>query len=154
MSILAGKESESGGKYAALDQLCQIFVNAASPRKDYMRDYMRERYHKKRQDLIKRLGGKCSRCGSKLNLQIDHKDSNKKKFRAADVHSVADSLVEQEIGNLQLLCRNCHKKKTDKSWDYSTPKPKHGTLWMYRRHGCRCKKCVDAYKKKRKEERD
>jgi 5-methylcytosine-specific restriction endonuclease McrA len=111
-----------------------------------MRDYMRNRYHNKRQALIKELGGKCKSCGAVKDLQIDHIDSSKKSFRAADVHSIADARVKEEIKNFQLLCGKCHKEKTNKAWDHSVPKPRHGTYWMRRRHGCRCDKCEKAYK--------
>ena len=119
-----------------------------------MRDYMAKRYHSKRKALIEELGGKCNSCGSKKDLHIDHKDSKKKTFRAADVHSVSDARVQEEKKNFQLLCGKCHKKKTHEEWDYSTPKPRCGTYWMYRRHGCRCDECKVAYKDKMKEWRE
>ena len=131
----------------------EIFLEAASSRADYMREYMANRYHAKRQEIIDRLGGKCIRCGSKGPLHLDHIDKKKKKMRAADLHSVNDKDFESEVKNLQLLCTDCHKAKTNESWDYGSnvPKPHHG-YWFYRR-GCRCDKCVKDYKKKQKEYR-
>jgi len=133
-----------------------LFAEAAShPRADYMRGYMRDRYHNKRQSIIDRLGGECSRCGTKSGpWHLDHIDKKKKTMRASDLHSVNDQKFEEEVKNLQLLCEKCHREKTKESWDYSTPKPRHGTYWMYRRHGCRCPKCVKAYKEKQKEWRE
>jgi len=72
-------------------------------------------------------------------------------MRAADIHSANDKKVKEEIKNIQLLCDECHKKKTKDSWDYSTNKPTHGTYWMYRKHGCRCPACTKAYKEKKQE---
>jgi 5-methylcytosine-specific restriction endonuclease McrA len=134
-------------KYASL------FAEAAGhPRANYMREYMKNRYHSKRNSVIDRLGGKCSRCGTtKGPWHLDHKNKKKKTMRASDLHSVNDKKFEQEIKNLQLLCEKCHREKTKESWDYSTPKPRHGTYWMYRKHGCRCPRCVKAYKEKQKE---
>ncbi|MFA5758913.1 MAG: HNH endonuclease [Clostridia bacterium] len=115
---------------------------------------MKNRYHSKRNSIMDRLGGKCSRCGTNDGpFHLDHIDKSKKTMRAADLHSVNDQRFEEEIKNLQLLCEHCHKDKTKESWDYSTPKTKHG-YWMYRKYGCRCKKCVEDYKAKQKEWRE
>jgi hypothetical protein len=117
---------------------------------------MRDRYHRVRQDIIKQLGGKCVNCGSKKDLHFDHIDKKKKSFRAADIHSVSDKRLKKEIKNIQLLCPDCHKEKTKEAWDFGSnaPRPTHGTYWMYRKHGCRCDKCVAAYKEKNKEWND
>jgi 5-methylcytosine-specific restriction endonuclease McrA len=134
--------------YESLLYKCALYAEATGERNEYMRDYMADRYHAKRQAIIDRLGGKCKSCGAKDHLHIDHKDRKKKTFRAADIHSVSDEKVEKEIPNLQLLCNKCHKKKTHDAWDYSpnTPKPRHGTVWMYRKYDCRCPKCIKAYR--------
>lgn len=135
-----------------LSKYASIFLEASHPRTDYMREYMKNRYHNKRSEIINRLGGKCIRCGSKKGpLHLDHKNKKNKTMRASDLHSVNDKKFEEEIKNLQLLCEKCHKEKTKESWDYSTPKPRHGTYWMYRKHKCRCPKCSKAYKEKQKE---
>lgn len=132
-----------------------LVVTAGHPRADYMREYMKNRYHSKRKSIVDRLGGKCSRCGVKGKkgspLHLDHKDKKKKKMRAADLHSVNDKRFEDEIKHLQLLCPKCHKEKTNEAWDYSTKKPRHGTYWMARKYKCKCKKCQKAYKEKQKE---
>ena len=129
----------------------EIFLEAASSRADYMREYMANRYHSKRQEIIDRLGGKCARCGSMGPLHLDHIDKKKKKNRAADLHSVNDKDFEREVKNLQLLCTDCHKAKTNEAWDYGSNVPKaHHGYWSYRK-GCRCDKCVKDYKKKQKE---
>lgn len=130
---------------------------AAHPRADYMREYMKNRYRSKRQEIIDRLGGKCSRCGSTDGpLHLDHIDKKKKTMRAADMHSVNDKKFEEEIKNLQILCQDCHHDKSREAWDYSdrTPRATHGTYWMARRYKCKCPKCQKAYKKKLKEWRD
>ena len=136
-------------------KLAELFAEAAGCRKEYMRQYMAKRYHDKMNTLRQLLGGKCKMCGDKKGpFHIDHKDSKKKTMRAADVHSTADSKVKEEMKNFQLLCTKCHKKKTHDEWDYSVPKPRCGTYWMYRRHGCRCDSCCKAYKDKMKEYRE
>lgn len=134
-------------------KLASLLVDAS--RNDYMKDYMRNRYHQRRQKAIEELGGKCARCGIKnVPFHLDHIEAKKKKMRASDIHSTNDKAVENEMKNLQLLCEECHKDKTKESWDYSTPKSKHGTYWMYRKYKCRCEKCTKAYKDKLKEWRN
>ena len=128
-----------------LEKLASIYLEAAE-RNEYQKNLMRERYHSKRQALIAELGGKCSRCGSKKNLQIDHKDRKKKEFRAADVHSVSDERLQKAKKNFQVLCEECHRDKTHESWDYGGNKSQHGSYWRYRKHGCRCKKCTEAFR--------
>lgn len=133
--------------YSKIAYLASIFYKLAGPDAQYMKN----RYHCKRNELKKRLGGRCIHCGSDRNLIFDHIDKRKKTIRMSDVHSVADATVEKELKNIQLLCQDCHKKKTHESWDYSTGKSKHGTYWRYRRHGCRCGRCTKAYKEKNRE---
>ena len=129
-----------------LSTLAALYVEAAVDRKDYMREYMKNRYHEKRNAIISELGGKCVSCGDTDHLHIDHIDADKKTFRASDIHSVSDAKAKKEKENFQLLCETCHKKKTHDAWDYSTPKPTHGTYWNFRAHGCRCDDCTKAYK--------
>lgn len=116
-----------------------------------MREYMKNRYHNSRQRAIQELGGKCVGCGSTKDLQFDHVSRKNKKIRMSDIHSVNDKAVKRELKHVQLLCGDCHKAKTHDSWDYGSNKPKHGTYWMYRKHGCRCKRCEKAYKEKLRE---
>lgn len=131
-----------------------LFAEAAS-RTEYMKEYMKNRYHSTRDKIVEMLGGKCSMCDSTNGpWHFDHKDKSKKTMRASDLHSVNDKRFKKEVKGLQLLCADCHKKKTRESWDYSTPKPKHGTYWFYRKYNCDCSECTEAYKKKQKEWRE
>ena len=139
--------------FECLLKYAQLYSEAANhPRADYMREYMANRYHQKRQEVIDRLGGRCTRCGSKDgNFHLDHKDKSKKTMRASDLHSVNDKRFKSEIKNLQILCEDCHREKTKEAWDYSTPKPSHGTYWFFRKYRCRCPACTKAYQAKQKE---
>ena len=142
--------------FESLLKYAQLYSEAAHhPRADYMRQYMANRYHKKRQEVIDRLGGRCVRCGTREGkFHLDHKNKSKKTMRASDLHSVNDHRFENEIKNLQILCEDCHKAKTHDAWDYSTPRPTHPSYWYYRKYGCRCQACIDAYKEKQKEWRN
>lgn len=133
-----------------LYDLCDNFQKIAKNWKKYMRNYMKNRYHTKREELKKRLGGKCVECGSVKDLHFDHKDKKKKTINLSDVHFVKDELIEKELKNIQLLCNNCHKEKTRKAWDYTHPEAQCGSYWRYRKYKCRCSKCTKAYKEKLK----
>lgn len=133
-------------KYDKLFAYCDFFYKEASSS-----DYMRERYRNKREQVIKELGGKCVSCGSKNKLELDHKDRKKKTMRMADLHSVSDQKLKEELKNIQLLCKPCHDKKSRDSWDFGSPKPSHGTYWMYRKHKCRCDKCIEAFRARHRE---
>lgn len=137
--------------YEDLLKKCAAFERLARSSNEYMREYMRNRYHSKRHKAIQELGGKCSRCGSTKDLQFDHKDQSKKKIRMSDIHSINDKAVKDEMKNVQLLCIKCHDKKSHDAWDFATNKPQHGTYWMYRKHECRCSKCEKAYRETQKE---
>lgn len=140
--------------FPKLLKLAELYSEAAN-RNEYMRQYMAKRYHSKMNSLRELLGNKCKMCGSTDGpFHVDHIDASKKTMRAADVHSTSDSKVKEEMKNFQLLCAPCHKKKTNEEWDYSVPKPRHGTYWMYRKYKCRCDKCSQAYKDKMKEWRE
>lgn len=140
--------------YKDLLKKCARFNRLARSSNEYMRNYMANRYHKKRKEIIDQLGGKCKECGSDKNLHLDHIDKSKKTMRMVDVHSANDKKIQNELKNIQLLCKDCHKAKTKKVWDFSVPKSRHGTYWMYRKHKCRCENCARAYKEKLKEWRE
>lgn len=67
----------------------------------------------RRRELILKLGGCCRSCGSVHQLQMDcicpmgpehHRMSSKDRQRFYE--------AQHDAGNLQLLCRSCHVKKT------------------------------------------
>lgn len=114
-----------------------------------MKDYMLKLYHKKRNNIINYLGGKCAVCGSQINLHIDHIDHNSKKFNLAKIWSYSWEKIVVELDKCHLLCKICHLKKTKtegsltKSWS-TKPRIIHGTYWTYYRHKCRCEQCDKA----------
>lgn len=83
--------------------------------KEQMAVYMLRRYHRRRALAIKQLGGKCLRCSSTINLEIDHKRSSKKKISLGGIlTSGNEELVQKELKKCQLLCKRCHKKKSSR----------------------------------------
>lgn len=111
------------------------------------KDYNLSKYHKRRQELIILLGGKCVRCGSTENLEFDHIDPNTKEYGISAILIHSWKKVLKEIKKCQLLCHACHliKNKIDNG------EARHGSLSMYRHHRCRCDACVNIWNKKCRE---
>jgi 5-methylcytosine-specific restriction endonuclease McrA len=61
--------------------------------------------------LFEHLGNKCCKCGSTLNLEIDHINPSFKTTRQS-ILSVGIERALKECDNLQLLCKECHIKKS------------------------------------------
>lgn len=53
-----------------------------------------------REKALKELGKKCQECGSSENLVVHHKDKNR---------------ANNNIENLEVLCRSCHQSKSRKN---------------------------------------
>ena len=78
----------------------------------------RERDKERKKLLTEMLGGKCVSCGTTENLQFDHIDPTTKSFSIGKRYRCKD--VFEEIKKCQLLCCDCHWKKT--SEDYKQKK--------------------------------
>lgn len=107
---------------------------------EYMRKYMLDRYRKQRLRVIHVLGGKCVKCGSKKNLEIDHKNRRTKSKNVGKAWNHKD--IIDEIEKCQLLCKSCHTLKSIRERGMSVAKGKHGTVSSYKY--CRCDKCRKA----------
>lgn len=105
--------------------------------------YMRKRYHKIRADAVVHLGGRCAKCGSTVDLEIDHVDPKLKTMDVGRLWSASKAKYEAEIQKCQLLCRECHQAKTLVDMGRKSARTEHGTLSAYRY--CRCPECVAAY---------
>jgi hypothetical protein len=63
------------------------------------------------------LGNRCAQCGhdgSTERLEFDHIDPSTKSFGLT--RSASESAFWTEVEKCQLLCRTCHRKKTDEEW--------------------------------------
>lgn len=87
----------------------------------YMNSYMKARYEQRRKNAVAKLGGCCIECGSKENLEFDHKKRKTKTKTIARLSSYSKQKFEEELEKCQLLCFDCHLKKTQKeirnSWN-------------------------------------
>ncbi len=117
--------------------------------KNYMRVYMRERYHRIRAEIIQQLGGKCAICGATDKLEVDHVDGAKKTMRVERITYVSEVRRQKELKNCQLLCDPCHTRKTVKDRGFTYAKGTHGTLSAARY--CRCEECRAAKNKYNRE---
>lgn len=104
-------------------------------------EYFRNRRKERRKRFLALLGGKCVNCGSKDNLHFDHINANKKNFYISRNLNRTDDSIVPEIKKCQLLCEECHKKKTKENGDFADKPARHGTLHMYKKYKCRCNKC-------------
>jgi len=111
-----------------------------------MRRYMLRRYTRKK-DAIKRLGGRCARCGTTRRLEFDHIDASTKSFTIGQMWSCSERRFLAEIAKCQLLCSRCHRIKTKENGDprgggwNRVDNYDHGSGQMYQNDGCRCDDC-------------
>jgi len=73
-----------------------------------------ENYQKMRAALTKLMGGKCLYCGSKDNLEFDHIKPSKIMMRDMSRSKREWHWFDEIVNNnLQLLCHDCNRKKSD-----------------------------------------
>lgn len=109
---------------------------------EYMNNYMKERWRKRRLLAIEKLGGECKECKSKENLQFDHINPSSKTETVAKMSSMSEEKFWNEVNKCQLLCLKCHQAKTLIDLNQSDARNTHGTLSSYRH--CRCELCKKA----------
>lgn len=86
------------------------------------------------------MGGKCVKCDSTANLEIDHKDPKTMKYRLTGRFLTRRAeVVQAELKKCQLLCRKCHWDKTAK--ERGLKRSEHPSVSAYRNYGCRCPGC-------------
>lgn len=110
---------------------------------EYMNNYMKNRYKKRRSEAIDKLGGKCVVCGTTQDLEFDHIEPHTKEITIARASSFSESRWQAEIAKCQLLCHTCHVEKH---------RPEHlcGDVKKYWQ-GCRCNLCKAARNNHHKE---
>lgn len=68
--------------------------------------------NKRRDKWIEDNGGKCVICGSTKDLEIDHIDPSTKEFSINSLWTRKEELRIKELAKCQILCKECHIKKT------------------------------------------
>jgi 5-methylcytosine-specific restriction endonuclease McrA len=77
-----------------------------------MNEYMKARYHARRNKLVSLLGGCCSKCKVTENLELDHFDPTSKYKSMAHLSSASEEIWSEESMKCQLLCADCHLEKS------------------------------------------
>lgn len=103
-----------------------------NPNAEYHKGYQAGWYAGKRAQFL--LGKKCVECGSAKYLEVDHVEKKKKKTHR--IWSRTGEFAEMELKKCQVLCKDCHFKKTARE----NTKGEH-SLSAYKKRGCRCKIC-------------
>jgi hypothetical protein len=101
---------------------------------DKQREYTRKWIAERRRVWLEN-NGPCVKCGSDENLQVDHVDPKLK--ISHKVWSWSEKRRNTELAKCQILCSNCHKKKTKSE----RPESAHGTARRYVKYRCRCEIC-------------
>lgn len=73
-------------------------------RKGYINGY----YHRERAKIIKKLGGKCLKCGRTDNLEIHHIKNGHKEVMSGAGQLMRLTEWKKNIDNLSLLCHEHH----------------------------------------------
>lgn len=110
------------------------------------KEYLNSRYADQQKEFIAYLGGKCYKCGTDSNLEIDHIDWRLKSFSVSKLWAKKQlPKAYAELDKCQLLCTSCHKEKTkvDLSEQF-TKEPVHGTIYSWMKRKCDCEICEIA----------
>lgn len=91
---------------------------------EYMNEYMKRRYKQRRELAMSILGKECAKCGSEVDLQIDHVYWTDKAFNFAKYWNCSKKKFLEELAKCQALCKDCHieKSKVD-LWDQRLQEP-------------------------------
>lgn len=101
-------------------------------------------WRKKRKDkAIQLLGGRCIECGSTDKLEFDHIDPKHCNFRIGSGLTRSWELVRKELLLCQLLCKSCHRRKTNEDNGFNSGN-QHGYHSTYVNTKCRCSLCRKA----------
>src|SRR5690606_6455903 len=82
--------------------------------KEKQREYQRKWVSKRREEYF--ADKACAGCGSKESLELDHIDPKTKKYNPSSLWGMAKDNPNRiaELKKCQILCEECHKKKTSK----------------------------------------
>lgn len=80
----------------------------------------KRRFWKRKKELIKKLGGKCVKCGISDIRVLDINHIDRKKKTKIKYYSWQKRLLqwEKDINGLELLCANCHRVHTWEQMGY------------------------------------
>jgi hypothetical protein len=109
-------------------------------------EYLKRRYSEQREWFVSLLGGRCKRCGTQQQLEIDHIDPSKKKIRLGALFTkktIVAALIEL-VEKCQLLCERCHAQKSAEEAMAKARRFEHGTVYGWMKAKCDCQICTTA----------
>jgi 5-methylcytosine-specific restriction endonuclease McrA len=108
-------------------------------------EYTKKRCREFRVWAIESKGGCCVLCGNAriAELDFDHIDPSTKLFGIAQALSHSQVEWEAELEKCQLLCVECHSRKTAMEQGLLVAQDTHGTLSSYK--NCHCTLCKAAH---------
>lgn len=101
-----------------------------------------KRRKQRREFAFAQLGGKCARCASTTNLELDHIDKSTKLINVSKLWTNREEDFLAELQKCQILCSSCHKIKTNEE---NNEPLGHGTNATYTIRKCRCNLCKEAH---------
>lgn len=107
-------------------------------RKEYILEYQKNWIRKRRTAFFE--GKCCVKCDSAFDLEADHIDPSKKEINISQLWSCCEEKRSKELAKCQVLCKLCHRKKSNKE----ISRPLTHSLTGYHR-GCRCDICKKAH---------
>jgi 5-methylcytosine-specific restriction endonuclease McrA len=117
-------------------------------RKEYIKEYQRNWMKQRRLEWVN-ANGPCKSCGSDENLEVDHIDPSLKRNHVSRLWSCRVEVREKELAKCQVLCYNCHLKKTISEISGTT----HGTYAMRNKYGCSCEICKEYVREDKRKSR-
>ena len=77
------------------------------------------------------MGGKCVKCGTTENLEVDHVNPEDKTLRISSMWLRKHDSIMEELDKCQLLCHDCHKQKTREEKDRVKGRQRNETVTPY-----------------------
>lgn len=106
--------------------------------------YQREWVARRRAEWVE-ANGPCAICGSGADLEVDHIDPSQKEAKISTLWSWDAERRYAELAKCQVLCRLCHRDKTDSELR-AAGELACGTHTGYAHFGCRCSECKSAHR--------
>ena len=82
---------------------------------EYTRAYTKAYYKRKRREVIELLGGRCQKCGTIFDLEIDHINGyngafspNKSRGGYRNLWDAIKLIKAGQVDELKLLCKTCN----------------------------------------------
>ena len=74
--------------------------------------YCVQRWRKRKQDTVERMGGACHDCGGEFHpavFDFHHLVPSEKEFSWTKMRLVSEAKLNQELAKCVMLCANCHR---------------------------------------------